>query len=163
MIRRKAKSSILNNHTITDTFKFVEELQDPTVKDSDVLVSYDVCSLFTNVPLEETIINILADKAFTNDWFNRTHNLNIKKSDLIELLTIVTKDQLFQFDGSLYKQVDGAAMGSPLGPLLANTFLCAIKENTRENNLPSFYKRYVDNTLAVIDSISSAEDFLHSE
>ena len=47
--------------------------------------------------------------------------------------------------------------------LLANTFLCDIEENIqRENNLPSFYKRYVDATLAVMDSISSAEDFLHT-
>ena len=46
----------------------------------------------------------------------------------IELLTIATKDQLFQFNGDLYKQIDGVAMGSPLGPLMANTFMCSIEE-----------------------------------
>ncbi|KXJ18328.1 hypothetical protein AC249_AIPGENE18096 [Exaiptasia diaphana] len=39
---------------------------------------------------------------------------------------VATKDQLFQYNGNLYEQKDGVAMGSPLGPLLANSFLCYI-------------------------------------
>ena len=66
--------------------------------------------------LDETI-NILVEKAFTNNWFNFTRKLNVSKSDLVELLEVATKSQLFQFDGRLYEQVDGVAMGSPLGPL----------------------------------------------
>lgn len=54
------------------------------------------------MPLDETI-EILAEKAFTNNWFNETHGLNISKSDLVELLSLATKDQLFQYDGQLYK------------------------------------------------------------
>ena len=54
------------------------------------------------------------------------------------------KLKLFQFDGRLYEEVDGVAMGSPLGPLVANAFLCSIEEQLgRENKLPSFYRRYV--------------------
>ena len=139
---------------------FAKDIRNLCINENDVLVSYDVCSLFTNVPLAETI-NILADKAFSNNWFNETHDLSITKSDLIELLTVATKDQLFQFDCALYKQVDGVAMGSPLGPLLANTFLCWIEETLeRDNKLPSFYKRYVDDTLVILDSVSTAESFL---
>ena len=58
-----------------------------------------------------------AERAFENDWFNREHDLNITKLDLMELLRIATKNQRFQFEGKLYEQVDGVAMGSPLGPL----------------------------------------------
>ena len=76
-------------------------------------MSYDVTSLFTNVPLEETI-QILAEKAFAQDWFNETHSLNLSKTDLIDLLRAATKNQLFQFDGALYEQTDGVAMGHPL-------------------------------------------------
>ena len=43
-----------------------------------ILVSYDVSSLFTNVPLDETIA-ILTEKAFRDNWFNSTYNLNISK------------------------------------------------------------------------------------
>ena len=47
--------------------------------------------------------------------------LTSARATLIKLLTIATKDQLFQFNGDLYKQIDGVAMGSPLGPLTVNT------------------------------------------
>ena len=94
------------------------------IKNGDILVSYDVTSLFANVPLEETI-QILAEKAFAQDWFNETHSLNLSKTDLIDLLRAATKNQFFQFDGALYEQTDGVAMGSPLGPLLANVFMCS--------------------------------------
>ena len=66
---------------------------------------------------------LLAEKAFVQDWFNETHGLNLSKTDLIGLLRAATKKQLFQFDGALYEETDGVAMGSPLGPLLANSFM----------------------------------------
>ena len=50
------------------------------------------------------------------------------KADLVELLNIATKNQLFQFEGNLYEQVDGVMMGSPLGPLMAKTLTCSIEE-----------------------------------
>ena len=46
----------------------------------------------------------------------------------MELLKLATTNQLFQLDGILYEQVEGVAMGSPLGPLLANPFMCSIEE-----------------------------------
>ena len=128
------------------------------VNDHDILVSYDVSSLFTNVP--ETIESI-AETAFTNDWFNKEHDLNITKSDLIELLRIATKNQLFQFEGNLYEQVDGVAMGSPLGPPMANAFMCNIeKQLETENKMPAFYKRYVDDTLSAMPDFETASEFL---
>ena len=56
-------------------------------------------------------IGILARKAFKDDWFNKEYNLNITEAELIELLEGSTKNQLFQFQGALYEQVDGVAMG----------------------------------------------------
>ena len=46
----------------------------------------------------------------------------------MDLLGVATKGQLFQFNGSLYEQINGVAMGSPLGPLLANVFMLSIEE-----------------------------------
>ncbi|XP_068680211.1 uncharacterized protein [Montipora capricornis] len=108
----KLKPLSLNNHTITDVFEFAEEVTQLDFNENDILVSYDVTSLFTNVPLDETI-EILATKAFRDNWFNKTNNLNITKSDLIELLELATKHQLFQYNGELYEQKDGVCMGSP--------------------------------------------------
>ena len=137
-LEEKLKPLSINEYTITDTFKFAEEIRNTSFNDNDIIVSYDVTSLFTNVALDKTI-SLLAEKAFTNNWFNATYNLNITKSGLIELLTIATKDLLFQFNGELYEQPNGVGMGSPLGPLVANTFMCSLKEQLKlRNKLPSY-------------------------
>ena len=61
-----------------------------------ILVSYDVWSLFANVPVDETI-----EKAFKGYWFNKAYDLNITKIELIELLEVATKNQPFQFEENL--------------------------------------------------------------
>ncbi|CAB4030847.1 Allatostatin-A receptor, partial [Paramuricea clavata] len=66
-------------------------------------VLYDVSSLFTNVPVDETI-EILVDKAFHNEWFNKTYHLQLERSELANLLNLAVKNQLFQLDGKLYQQ-----------------------------------------------------------
>jgi len=85
------------------------------------------------------ITNFLADKAFRDNWFNFTYDLNISKQDLVELLGVATKGQLFQFNGALYEQTDGVAMGSPLGPLLATVFMSSLEEKLElEGKLPPY-------------------------
>ncbi|XP_015777507.1 PREDICTED: uncharacterized protein LOC107355442 [Acropora digitifera] len=145
---------------ISDTFEFVNEVYELAINNGDILVSYDVSSLFTNVPLEETI-QLLADKAFINNWFNETYHFNLNKLDLVDLLRAATKDQLFTFNGQLYEQTDGVAFGSPLGPLLANTFICSIEETLeREGKMPTYYKRFVDDPLTIMPNKTSADNFL---
>ena len=137
---------------ISDTFEFVNEVHELVINKEDILVSYDVSSLFTNVPLEETI-ELLADKAFINNWFTETYHLNLNKLDLVDLLRAATKDQLFTFNGQLYEQTDGVATGSPLGPLLANAFMYSIEDLDtleREGKMPKYYKRFVDDTLTIM-------------
>ncbi|XP_022790275.1 uncharacterized protein LOC111335411 [Stylophora pistillata] len=156
----KLKPLSSNRYTISDTFSFADEIQNLVIDENDILVSYDVTSLFTNVPLQETI-EIIAEKAFADNWFNTTHDLSITKPELVQLLEVATMNQLFQFDGNLYEQTDGVAMGSPLGPLMANAFLCSIEEKLdQDNKLPEFYRRYVDDTFAIVTSVPAAEDLL---
>ena len=76
---------------------------------------------------------------------NYKYKLGREKSDLLELLNIATKKQLFQFEGNLYEQTDGVAMGSPLGPLMANAFMCSTEV------LQRVYKpRFVDDALSMM-------------
>ena len=87
--------------------------------------------------------------------------LNLGKEDLTQLLEVATTNQLFQFDGQLYEQTDGVAMGSPLGPLMANVFMCHLEDKlARDGMVPSLYKRYVDDTLARMPDTDAAADFL---
>ena len=148
----KLKPLVTNQYMISNTFEFVNEVHELVINNGDILVSYDVSSLFTNVPLEETI-QLLTDKAFINNWFNETYHLNLNKLDLVDLLRAATKDQLFTFNGQ--------PMGSPLGPLLANAFMGSTEETLeREGKMPAYYKRFVDDTLTIMPNKTSADNFL---
>ena len=86
----------------------------------------DVDSLFTNIPLEETI-EICTDELFKESEI--TEGLN--KSEFKELLSLqwlTTKDLHFIFDGALYKQIDDMAISSVLGSTLANALLVYLKK-----------------------------------
>ena len=82
------------------------------------MASLDVESLFTNIPLQETIdlcVELLFNYKPNIDGFNIT--------GFYELLTITMSESLVLFEGEYYKQIDGVAMSSPLGPTFANIFL----------------------------------------
>ena len=81
------------------------------IEPGDQIVSFDVESLFTNVPVDETTEDIL-DLAFKskhviNDTFH-----GLKRESLKQLLILSTKQSHFQFNGKFYDQIDGVAMGS---------------------------------------------------
>ena len=96
----KLKPLFNNDHTISDIFEFAENICKTKINSSDILVSYDVTALFTNVPVDETI-DIIVDVAFEDNWFNKTQKLDLTKTELKELLVIAAKNQLFQFEGNL--------------------------------------------------------------
>lgn len=52
------------------------------------------CVFSQNVPVDETV-KIKAEKAFKDALFNKEYDLNITKTDLLELLKVATKNQLF--------------------------------------------------------------------
>ena len=55
--------------------------------------------------------------------FEHNPDLKITKYELKKLFDSATSGTHFLFDGSLYNQIDGVAMGSPLSPVLANLFM----------------------------------------
>ena len=86
------------------------------------MVCFDVTSLFTNVPLEKTI------KITLEKIYDRKEIINeITNPEMKELLTLCTKNVYFTFDNQVYKQNDGVAMRSPLGPVLAGTFMVELE------------------------------------
>jgi len=73
-----------------------------------------------------------------------------------ELLQICTQEAPFiHIDGTVYQQIDGIAMGSPLGCIFANFYMSHL-ENTIIPNLtkaPKLYARYVDDIILIVDSV----------
>ena len=82
------------------------------------MVSFDVTFLFTNVPLDETIEIILQPV-----YIDKETNTNLPKKEMKELLHLCANNVHFIFNGKIYIQIDGVAMGSPLGSVLASIFM----------------------------------------
>ena len=88
---------------------------------------------------------------------------NLTKTEFRKLLSLASKSSLFVFDGVYYFQTDGVAMGSPLGPRLADVFMnhyeqiwlneCPIEFK------PKFYRRYVDDIFVLCESQDHLEKF----
>ena len=145
-----------NEYTIKDSFSFAEELL--SFDSNLVMASFDVESPFTNIPLKETIdlcVGIL--------FYDRTNIDGITKDYFHDLLTICMSESLVLVDGEYYKQIDGVAMGSPLGPTFANIFLSFYEQIWLENCpvefKPVVYRRFVDDTFLLFRSYEHIEKF----
>ena len=153
------KSLTLNDFTILDTFSFVQTILNVPDADNYIMASFDVTSLFTNVPLNETI-NIILDSLYANT----TENNGLNRSQFKHLLEMATKNIMFYFNGKLYKQIEGVAMGSPLGPTLANIFMCHHEQrwlaDCPSSYKPSYYYRYVDDTFMLFKTRAQIDSFL---
>jgi len=79
-------------------------------------------------------------------------------------LELAVRESYFMLDTKIYMQVDGVAMGSPLGPTLANVFMVHLEEiimsKCPPNFKPVFYWRYVVDTIALFRDRQEAESFL---
>ena len=107
------------------------------------MASFDVSSLFTNIPLKKSI-----DLAVSYIFEGNT-KLKFSRAELVKMFSIATSQTHFLFHGKVFDQIDGVAMGSPLAPVLANLFLGHHEnmwfQNYQGPSVP-FYRRYVDDT-----------------
>ena len=78
-----------------------------------------------------------------------------------ELLLLCAKNAHFPFNNEIYQECDGVAMGSPLEPVIAGILMVELQKSLIPNLMKhmSPWKRYVDNTIAVI-KLSSIEHVL---
>ena len=145
----KLASITANELSVKDSFCFAEEIVNQN--SNFIMGSLDVDSLFTNIPLEETI-NICCDTLFKETDIYEGYS----KSEFKTLLSLASKESYFFFNEVLYKQKDGVAMGSPLGPTLANAFLSHYEkiwlERCPQEIKPLFYRRYVDDIFVLFES-----------
>ena len=112
------KSYIPDTHLLRSTEDFLERLKQFPCNDKCVLVSFDVVSLFTNVPLSKTI-DLITNYLYVNENAN---NISLPKEVFRELMCMTTQG-IFMHNGKFYKQLDEISMGSPLGSTLANFFV----------------------------------------
>ena len=118
---------------------------------------------FLPIFLSRFTLNLILKSIYvdnTTEW----HGLN--KSRLLKLLSWSTKNTTIQFNNKFYKQLDGVAMGSLIGPLLADIMMNYVIdkaiERTPLDHQPKFFCRYVDDCFANFTNTSSIEVFLRN-
>ena len=108
-----------DSYLIKDSFSFIQYLFSLNLNSNNlIMASFDINSLFTNIPIDE-IINIILDGLFsTRQLFQ-----GFSPEQFKDLCNFSVKNCHFMFNSKFFDQIEGVAMGSPLGPLFANIFL----------------------------------------
>ncbi len=130
-----------------------ESLAEVLIEEDEIFNSHDVVSLFTNTPIDESL-NIIKERLESDKTLNKRTLLNV--DDIIELLRFVLTTTYFLFRGKIYKQRFGAAMGSPVSPVVANLYMEFLEQQAIATApldcQPRLWKRYVDDVLEIVKS-----------
>ncbi|XP_058448913.1 uncharacterized protein LOC131428871 [Malaya genurostris] len=144
--------SILNcivgktEHHIVNSFDFVGDIRQHTIQDDCMMISLDVVSLFTNVPVDYAVENVRLR------WTEIMAHTKVPENNFIDMLQLVLSFTFFKHQGRFFKQKFGLPMGSPLSPVVANIVLeriemSALAQLRQEGIVPVFFRRYVDDCL----------------
>ncbi|CAH8664137.1 unnamed protein product [Schistosoma bovis] len=143
------------NRSVKDVFDFISKVEHMNLNGKR-MISLDVASLVTNVPLMETIDFVCQQLQ------EKQINIGIPEVSLKELLLKCTMNVHLVFNNIYYEQIDGIAMGSPLGPILVDFFLAKLENEPLKEviNKLDFYCRYVDDTFIIADQNIRKEQLL---
>ena len=149
-----------SEYTVNSTKEFINRINNETVPNAYKIISFDVSSLFTMVPLDYTI-----DWTLKQIYDNNKIETKISRKDMENLLLLCTKNIHFTFGNNIYQQKDGVVMGYPLGPVLAGILMVHL-ERTFMLELDKFmkpWKRYADDAITYIklDFITNVIDILN--
>ena len=137
-----------SSHHINSTQDFLEHAKHITLVPGECLSSYDVSALFISVPVDPAL-NII------KDLLEKDHTLKERTvtevSDIILLLEFCLKNTYFSFQDQFYEEVEGAAMGSPVSPIVANLYMEYLEQKGSKYcpNPPRFWCRFVDDTFVI--------------
>ena len=146
-------------HSVKNSKELVDKLKGLVVPPGQKLVSYDVKALFTSVPVDQSL-NVIERKLRQDLTLPDRSQLNLDQ--LIQLLEYCLTSTYFVYGGEFYQQVHGAAMGSPVSPIVANLYMEHFESIALSTapRLLSLWFRYVDDTFVLtheddVDSLTS--------
>ena len=144
--------------TINNANTFLTNIKDLKLEPDEIMISFDVVSLFTTIPLDTA--KRITNELLTHDesWQTRT---KLDKRDILELLDLCLSTE-FSFQNSYYRQISGTPMGYPLSSFLAEAVMQDLeKRSVTNNNDIKTWNRYVDDVLARVKK-DKTDDILHT-
>jgi len=118
------------------------------VQEDEVMVSFDVASLFTKIPVE---LALEVTRRRLMAWTEFENHTNWSIEDVFQGLKICLETTFLHFRGKNYKQVFGTAMGSLFAAVVANIVMEEIESRAIKTffHAPRLWKRYVDDTFVL--------------
>ncbi|KAK8778177.1 hypothetical protein V5799_020483 [Amblyomma americanum] len=135
---------------IKNSQDFIENIKDVTLDENDILVSFDVCSLFTSVPVELAVHT--CKEALKNDP-SFPDRMPLEVGEITELLRFCLANTYFVYNGTLYEQIFGTAMGASISVTAANLTMEAIESKALNSfkPRPKVFLRYVDDCFCILN------------
>lgn len=153
--------SIQNPAYLKDTYHFISRIRGRSIPASSYLVTADVTALYTNMHINRSIEAV-------RSIFKEFPDHNRPDTELLELLEIALTTNEFSFDGKMFLQICGTAMGKGFAPSLANIYLRSFDAKALSYNRESlaFYGRFIDDIffiwLASSVELEAFQDYLNS-
>ena len=145
-----------SKRVLKNTDGLVNAMREVKLSDDEILISFDVKSLFTSVPVEEAI-NICERKLNEEEALHKHTSLSVET--IVNLLRFCLKSTSFQYNGKYYKQLEGVAMGSPVSPIIADIFMIDLEDKTLEAidacYRPRVWFRFVDDIISVVKKVNA--------
>ena len=138
-------------HNVRNSTDFARFISSQTLGENEILVSFDVVSLFTKVPTD--LATKVAHQRLTDDA-SLPGRTSLTPDDIITLLEFCLNATYFAFRNSFYQQVHGTAMGSPVSVVVADLVMEDVESRALSTYPfpPQFWKRYVDDTCCALRS-----------
>ena len=122
-----------SNH-IQNSQEFIQQIQGIQLQPNQCMVSFDVKALFTSVPIQLAITII--KKLFEEDQ-SLQQRTTMSVNNITCLLEFCLKSTYFMYEGQHFEQLEGAAMGSPISPIVANLWNHTSGRDLLMTHLPS--------------------------
>ena len=127
---------------VKDSFAFMERISQTTILKSDDLVSFDVVSLCTRVLVDEAL-DVIPELLLQDETLPKQATIPVP--NLCRLIELCLKSTYFRLNDTFYEQVEGAARGSPLFPIVANLYMDAFEKWALDTSTqkPNLWIRYI--------------------
>ena len=136
----------------------INKLESTSIDPSDVLVTADVTSLYTNIKLGEAYCVLYAFLYRYKDFYNT----EARAAMLVNFIKVVMENNYFTYRGNIFKQICGTAMGCNVAPVFANLFVAAYEWwniFNKEVEKPKIYLRYIDDVFFIWANPDTLSDF----